>query len=184
MYISFNLAKIEHKRGEFNPYVNHEGSVAAVAGEDYVVIIGDTRLSEGYNIVHRNSSKIFPLTNKTVIATSGMLADFAELKRVLVTKLEAYQYRIERKPSTLSIANLVSKTLYARRFFPYYTFNLIAGLDDNGKGVVYGYDAIGSYGPDRALAQGSGGHMLLPYLDSVFVGYNNPKEDKKVNYTK
>ena len=118
------------------------------------------------------------------MATSGMLADFDELKRVLVTKLEAYQYRIERKPSTLSIANLVSKTLYGRRFFPYYTFNLIAGLDDNGKGVVYGYDAIGSYGPDRALAQGSGGHMLLPYLDSVFVGYNNPKVDKKVNFTK
>lgn len=61
---------------------------------------------------------------------------------------------------------------------------MIAGLDENGKGVVYGYDAIGSYGPDRALSQGSGGHMLLPYLDSVFVGYNNPNVDKKIVYTK
>jgi 20S proteasome subunit beta 6 len=57
-----------------------------------------------------------------------MLADFAELKRVLSTKLEAYQYRMERKPTTESIANLISKTLYGRRFFPYYTFNLVAGL--------------------------------------------------------
>ena len=57
---------------------------------------------------------------------------------------------------------------------------MIAGLDENGKGVVYGYDAIGSYGPDRALSQGSGGHMLLPYLDSVFVGYNNPNVERRL----
>ena len=26
--------------------------------------------------------------------------------------------------------------------------------------------------------------MLLPYLDSVFVGYNNPKADKKTKFSK
>lgn len=77
------------------------------------------------------------------------------------------------------MAHLVSKTLYGRRFFPYYTFNLVAGLDSNGKGVVYGYDAIGSYGSDRALAQGSGAHMIIPYLDSEVIGYNNPKHNEK-----
>ncbi len=77
------------------------------------------------------------------------------------------------------MANLVAKTLYGRRFFPYYTFNLIAGLDNNGKGVVYGYDAIGSYGSDKALAQGSGAHMILPFLDAEVTGYNNPKHSEK-----
>ncbi len=73
----------------------------------------------------------------------------------------------------------MSKTLYSRRFFPFYTFNLVAGLDKNGKGVVYGYDAIGSYGPDKALAQGSGAHMILPFLDCEVQGYNNPDHSKK-----
>lgn len=73
----------------------------------------------------------------------------------------------------------MSKTLYGRRFFPYYTFNLVAGLDKNGKGVVYGYDAIGSYGSDKALAQGSGAHMILPFLDAEVSGYNNPNHSKK-----
>ena len=86
---------------------------------------------------------------------------------------------MERMPSTESIAHLISKTLYGRRFFPYYTFNLVAGLDKDGKGVVYGYDAIGSYGHDKALAQGSGAHMILPYLDSEVHGYNNPKHKEK-----
>ena len=94
-------------------------------------------------------------------------------------KLEIYDFKIERQPTTESIAHLISKTLYGRRFFPYYTFNLVAGLDKNGKGVVYGYDAIGSYGSDRALAQGSGAHMILPFLDAEVTGYNNPKHSEK-----
>jgi len=73
--------------------------------------------------------------------------------------------------------------LYSRRFFPYYTFNLVAGLDKNGKGVVYGYDAIGSYGSDRAMAQGSGAHMILPFLDAEVSGYNNPNQSKKAPIT-
>lgn len=101
------------------------------------------------------------------------------LSQVLKAKLEIYDFKINRKPSTESIANLVAKTLYGRRFFPYYTFNLIAGLDSQGKGVVYGYDAIGSYGTDKALAQGSGAHMILPYLDNEVTGYNNPKHSEK-----
>jgi 20S proteasome subunit beta 6 len=55
----------------------------------------------------------------------------------------------------------------------------VAGLDKNGKGVVYGYDAIGSYGSDKALAQGTGAHMILPYLDSEVTGYNNPNHSLK-----
>ena len=94
-------------------------------------------------------------------------------------KLEVYNFKMERMPSTESIAHLLSKTLYGRRFFPYYTFNLVAGLDKDGKGVVHGYDAIGSYGSDKALAQGSGAHMIIPYLDSEVIGYNNPRHAEK-----
>ena len=85
---------IEHRRNQFNPYVNNGGTVVAVAGEDFVVVGGDSRLSEGYSIVTRNESKLVQMTDKTILATSGMFADFCELRKVLAAKLEIYDYKI------------------------------------------------------------------------------------------
>ena len=90
----------EHARNQFNPYVNNGGTVVAVAGEDFVVVGGDSRLSEGYSIVTRNESKLVKMTDKTILATSGMFADFCELRKVLAAKLEIYDYKIERQPTT------------------------------------------------------------------------------------
>lgn len=157
--------------------------MVGVAGENFVVVAGDTRLSEGYSIVSRDESKLVKLSSNTILATSGMFADFCELQKVLKSKLEIYQYKIGREATTEGIANLLSKTLYGRRFFPYYTFNLVAGLDKNGKGILYGYDAIGSYDNATGLAQGSGAHMILPLLDAELVGYNNPNHSKKAPLT-
>ena len=45
---------IEHRKNRFNPYTLNYGTVVGVAGADFVVVAGDTRLSEGYSIVTRN----------------------------------------------------------------------------------------------------------------------------------
>lgn len=34
------------------------------------------------------------MTDKTIMATSGMFADFCELRKVLSAKLEIYDYKI------------------------------------------------------------------------------------------
>jgi len=48
------LIAIEAKKSRFNPYTLNYGTVVGIAGEDFVVVAGDTRLSEGYSIVTRN----------------------------------------------------------------------------------------------------------------------------------
>lgn len=55
---------------------------------------------------------------------------------------------------------------------PYYAFNLLCGLDSNGQGIVYGYDAIGSYDKLTYGVQGSGSELGAPILDNQFYGHN------------
>jgi hypothetical protein len=45
----------------FNPYSENGGTILAIAGEDFSVIAGDTRQSEGYNIQTRFAPKVFRL---------------------------------------------------------------------------------------------------------------------------
>ena len=44
-----------------------------------------------------------------------------------------------------SIARMISTILYSKRFFPYYVYNILGGIDEEGRGAVYSYDTVGSY---------------------------------------
>ena len=50
-----------HER-RFNPYSENGGTILAIAGQDFAVIAGDTRQSEGYNIQTRYAPKVFHLS--------------------------------------------------------------------------------------------------------------------------
>jgi len=50
---------------------------------------------------------------------------------------------------------MLGRILYEKRFFPFYTFNIVVG-HENGKGMVWGYDAVGSYGNRNVQSVGNG----------------------------
>jgi 20S proteasome subunit beta 6 len=74
-----------------------------------------------------------------------MVADIETLHKHLIAKIKTYERTFKKTPSVESIAQLLGNTLYGRRFMPYYAFNLLCGLSQSGQGIVYGYDAIGSF---------------------------------------
>ena len=107
-----------------------------------------------------------------------MVADVDELHRVLEIKLRQFRMNNRgRNPPVESIANLLGNTLYSRRFMPYYAFNLLCGIDKEGKGIVYGYDAIGSYGREEYGIQGSGNSLGMTILDNQLTGHNYMKKE-------
>ncbi|KAL8271295.1 hypothetical protein Esti_004734 [Eimeria stiedai] len=71
-------------------------------------------------------------TSRCGIASSGMQADILTLHKVLKTRVALFKHQHREEPSVVAVAQLLSTILYSRRFFPYYTFNVIFGLDSEG----------------------------------------------------
>lgn len=165
-----------------SPYDFNGGTCLAIAGADFCVVGADTRLSSGYNIITRNGSVAHQLTSKCVMASGGCRTDVVSLQKLLDIRLRQYIDNHGREMSTPSIAQLLSTNLYGRRFFPYYAFNVVGGIDSEGKGAVYTYDAIGSFERVKYASQGAGQKLIIPILDNV-VGNKN-RADAPCEYTK
>ena len=149
----------------------------AVAGNDYCIVAGSTRLSTGYSILTRNQTKILRLSDTCMIASAGMQADRQALHKMLHTRHVQYQFNHRKPMSANAVAQLLSTTLYHKRFFPYYTFNLCCGLDEEGRGAIYSYDAIGSFERVPFSASGSGQSYVIPLLDNI-VTFKNRLDEK------
>mmetsp|Transcript_85278 Transcript_85278/g.172913 ORF Transcript_85278/g.172913 Transcript_85278/m.172913 type:complete len:220 (+) Transcript_85278:92-751(+) len=160
---------IEHR---WSPFDDNGGTCLAVSGEDYVVVAADTRLSTGYKIHTRNSSKISQLTDKCVIASCGMKSDAITLHRTLKARIVMYEHKHRRQPSVRAIGQMLSTILYYKRFFPYYTFNILSGIDEEGHGVTFHYDAIGSHEIVPYTTSGSGSSLVMGVLDCQIAKLN------------
>jgi len=84
-----------------------------------------------------------------------------------------------REPSVETLASLVSKTLFARRFYPYGSFNIVCGLNAEGKSMVANYDGIGSFCFSEYFALGTSSQMMVPVLDTMMKGYHHIEKSPK-----
>ena len=98
-----------------------------------------------------------------------MQADAAALHKNLIIRLEWYRHQNGKTMSTPAIAQMLANMLYYKRFFPYYTFNVLAGVDEQGVGCVYSYDAVGSYERVKYSSSGTGQTLVQPLLDNQVI---------------
>ena len=112
-----------------------------------------------YAILSRDQPKLFKLSDKTVLGSTGCqcdiltfckvptflcsLLDLHRFSKVAEMRLKTYRHTHNKSMSTPAAAQMMATMLYHKRFFPYYISNILAGLDENGKGCVYSYDPVG-----------------------------------------
>lgn len=84
-----------------------------------------------------------------------------------------------------AIARLIQTMLYAQRFFPYYVYNILGGIEEDGElglgfervtscsrnwtpgsGAVYSFDPVGSYEREACRAAGAAQSLVQPFLDN------------------
>jgi len=172
-------AKMHH----FNPYEMNGGSLISVAGENYAIIASDTRLSEGYSILSRNSPHLYQLQPNCVIGCVGFHGDCLTFTKALEIRLRMYEHEHNKKASTPAVAQLISTMLYNRRFFPYYVNTIVAGVTSEGEGAIYSYDPVGSYEREVYRAAGSSSALLQPLLDSLLGQKNTGSFELRKDYT-
>ncbi|KAI6659108.1 Proteasome subunit beta type-1-B-like [Oopsacas minuta] len=165
---------------QFNPYTSNGGTILALSGEDFSLVASDTRLSERFRIHTRDQPKTYKLTDNVVLGCCGFHGDVLTLNKLLAARIKMYKHQHDHEISCSSLAQMLSTILYSRRFFPFYTYNILIGLDEQGKGCVYSFDPVGSYERETYRAGGTGASMLQPLLDNQigFKHQNIPEQDR------
>lgn len=169
---------IEHG---FSPFTDNGGTTLAIAGEDYCLIAGDTRQSEGYEINSRYQPRSFAITDRCVFSGSGMYADIMEMRRQIIARQEVYQHAHKKPMSIAAVAQMCQVMLYQKRFFPYYVFTILGGLDGEGRGAVYSFDPVGSYERESCRCGGSAASLIQPFLDNQVKRKNLPPDSNPLS---
>lgn len=137
-------------------------TVLALRYADGVVVAGDRRATEGFQIAHRSIEKVFAADDTSAVAIAGTAGPAVEMVRLLQTELEHYE-KVEGERLTLEgKANKLSQMIRANlpaAIQGLAVVPLFAGYDDTqGSGRIFKYDITGGrYEEDDYHATGSGG---------------------------
>lgn len=119
------------------------GACVAMVGKDCVAIACDLRLGLQSLTVSNNFPKIFSYGD-VYLGLTGLATDVATVSDLFRYKVNMYRLREERQISPQTMANLVSTSLYEKRFGAYFISPVIAGINHTtGKPFICGFDSIG-----------------------------------------
>jgi 20S proteasome subunit beta 3 len=114
-----------------------------MVGKDCVAIACDLRLGLQALTVSNNFPKIFQYGD-VFLGLTGLATDVSTVSDLFRYKVNLYRLREERNIAPRTFANLVSSSLYERRFGPYFVSPVVAGLEPKtGKPFICGFDSIG-----------------------------------------
>ena len=147
------------------------GAVVAMKGKQCVAIASDKRFGVQSVTVSTQFPKIFPLLDHTAIGLAGLATDVQTLSNRLRFKVNLYQISEDRPLGPKTLANMISSTLYEKRFGPYFAEPVVAGLDPraNYEPFICSMDLIGciNFAKDFVVA-GTSSPNLYGLCESLY----------------
>jgi proteasome beta subunit len=133
--------------GSIPPPIPHGTTVLALKFADGIVMAGDRRAVEGFNIADERIDKVFPADDTSAVAIAGAAGQATEIVRLFQTELEHYEKVEGDRLSLEGKANRLAQLI--RQNFPMALQGLVvvplfAGYDERrGEGRLFRYDATG-----------------------------------------
>ena len=111
----------------------------------FLIVYRDLRLGVQAQTVTMNFEKVFEIHDKLYIGLVGLASDILTVRDTLRMKHNMYKLKEERNMKPKTFAHVVSNLLYEKRFGPFFTEPIIAGLDEeNNTPFISNMDLIGA----------------------------------------
>lgn len=154
------------------------GSAVAMVGKECIAIACDLRLGNQSLGLSNNFEKVFQFGDKTFLGLTGLASDVLTLKEDFRLKHNLYKLREEREIEPKTLANLVSSSLYEKRFGPYFIGPIVAGLESKtNKPFICGFDLIGciDFAKDF-IVSGTASDQLYGMCESLYEPNLEPED--------
>ena len=148
-------------------------TVLALRFAEGVIVAGDRRATEGFQIAHRSIEKVFAADDMSAVAIAGAAGPAVEMVRLFQTELEHYEKVEGERLSLEGKANKLSQMIRANlpaAMQGLAVVPLFAGFDEaRGQGRIFKYDITGGrYEEDDYHSTGSGGKDARSSLKKRF----------------
>lgn len=150
------------------------GTTVGIKAKDGVVLAAEKRVSYGFYLMSRSGKKVFPITNRVGLASSGVLADIQTIVKVVRANIASMEIETKRPVSVRAVAKLLSIILFQSKYLPYIAETMIGGVDEEGP-RLFVLDAWGSLIEDDYAALGNGARTAIAVIET---GYSSSMDVK------
>ena len=135
--------------------------------KDGVVLATERRATAGNFISNKQTQKVFKIDQNIGITIAGLVGDAQVLARYLRAEVSLYRLRRSAALTAEGAATLLANILNGNRFYPYYAWLILGGVDAKG-GHVFSVDPAGGCIEDRFVSVGSGSPFVYGILEEGY----------------
>ena len=138
-----------------------------IVAKDGVVLATERRATAGTMISNKQTTKLFKIDQNIGVTIAGLVGDAQVLTRYLKAEVSLYRLRRNGLLSTEGAATLLANILSGNRFYPYYAWLILGGVDSKG-GHVFSVDPAGGCIEDRFVSVGSGSTFTYGIIEENY----------------
>lgn len=152
-------------------------AIVAMAGKECFAIGSDLRFGVQFQTLATDYKKVYKVHDQLFLGLAGLGTDSQTLFELFRFKHNLYKLREERTMRPATFGQLVSSTLYEKRFGPYFAQPVIAGLEADGSVYLAGTDSIGAIETAKDfMVGGTAPESLLGICESFWKPDMGPDE--------